>query len=75
MGRDPLRKYAGVIPFCKQLGRIIVSVHPIVSMDFGGAGLFFKCITQLVRKQLGNHNQKPKRCFQTKLSGTGVQNS
>ena len=38
MGRDRLRTYAGVIPFCKQLGHRIVGVHPIVSMDFGVLG-------------------------------------
>ena len=62
MGRDRLRKYAGVIACCKQLSRIIVSVHQIVPMDFGGARLF-KCITQLVRKQLGNNTKNQRDVF------------
>ena len=37
MGRDRLHTSAGVITCCKQLGNMIVGVHPIVPMDFGGA--------------------------------------
>ena len=62
MGRDRLRKYAGVITCCKQLGNRIVGVHPIVLMDFWGARFLFNCITQLVRKRRGNNNKNKGMC-------------
>ena len=73
MGRGRLRKSAGVIAFCKQLGHIIVGVHPIVPMDFGV--LVFLCITKMVRRQLGNTNTSQRDVFQTQLGGTSVLNS
>ena len=75
MGRDRLRTYAGVIPFCKQLGQIIVGVHPIVPMDFGVLVLFCKCMTQMVRKQLGNTNTNQRDVFTKQPGGKRVLNS
>ena len=75
MGRDRLRTYAGVIPFCKQLGNRIVGVHPIVPMDFGVLVFVCKRITQMVRKQLRNTNTNQRDVFPKQLGGTSVLNS
>ena len=75
MGRDRLRKYAGVISFCKQLGRIIVSVHPNVPMDFGGALFVLIVLRSWCANSYGNNNKNQRDVFQKQLGGKRVQNS